>query len=166
MSSHSKLLLILAAILLCSLLSPCANAQPIAGSDWSRVQAIQSGTLIRISSEHGRPTVCTFVSADDNSLTCTKTQTVFFIPVTHRMLYGRRDVTLIKLSRQFLSGLTGAGIGAGAGAGIGAGLESQQSSNEDGHLVTAFFAILGGTIGAVVGGSTDFLAGPVIYRAP
>ncbi|HEX9201615.1 MAG TPA: hypothetical protein VF865_18805 [Acidobacteriaceae bacterium] len=152
-------------LVLAAALCPSASAQQKAGSDWSRVQAIQPGTLIRVSSQH-RPTVCSFVKADDDSLTCTKTQTIFFIPVTHRLLYSRQEVTLLKLSRQFLSGLTGAGIGAGAGAGIGAGIESQQSSNEDGHLVTAVFAILGGAIGAGVGGATDFLAGPVVYRTP
>jgi len=152
-------------LLLAALLSPFASAQPKAGSDWSKVEAIQPGTMIRVSSQH-RPTVCSFVKADDDSLTCTRTRTIFFISITHRLVYMKQEVALVKLSRQFLSGLTGAGIGAGAGAGIGAGIESQQSSNEDGHLVSAVFAILGGAIGAGVGSTTDFLAGPVVYRAP
>jgi hypothetical protein len=152
-------------LLLATLLCPLASAQPKAGSDWSKVEAIQPGTMIRISSER-RPTVCSFVKADDDSLTCTKTQTIFFIPITRRLVYARQEVRLLKLSRQFLSGLTGAGIGAGAGAGIGAGLESQYNSNEDGHLATVVFAILGGVIGSGVGSTTDFLAGPVVYRAP
>jgi hypothetical protein len=157
--------LLISAVILASSLCPPAGAQQKAGSDWSRVQAIQPGTLIRISSQH-RPTICSFVKADDDSLTCAKTQTIFFFPVTHRLVYLKHEVTLVKLSRQILSGLAGAGIGAGAGAGIGAGIESQQSSNEDGHLVSAVFAILGGALGAGVGGATDFLAGPVVYRAP
>jgi len=152
-------------LLLAALLSPFATAQPKAGSDWSKVEAIQPGTMIRVSSQH-RPTVCSFVKADDYSLICTKTQTIFFIPITHRLVYMKQEVTLVKLSRQFLSGLTGAGIGAGAGAGIGAGIESQQSSNEDGHLATVVFAILGGVIGSGVGSTTDFLAAPIVYRAP
>jgi hypothetical protein len=142
-----------------------ARAQPPAGSDWSRVEAIQAGTMVRISSQR-RPTICSFVKADADSLTCMKKQTVFFVPVTRRLFYNRQEVTLIKLSRQFLSGLAGAGIGAGAGAGIGAGLEAQYPSKEDGHLLTVVFAFLGGGLGAGIGAGTDFLAGPTVYRAP
>ncbi|MDP9049700.1 MAG: hypothetical protein M3O31_03120 [Acidobacteriota bacterium] len=147
------------------LLCSAATAQPKAGSDWTKVQAIQSGTLVRISSQH-RPTICSFVAADEDSLTCTKTQTFFFVPVTHRLVYRKQEVTLVKLSRQFLSGLAGTGIGAGAGAGIGAGVESQYSGRDDPHLLTVVFAILGGAIGSGVGAGTDFLAGPTVYRAP
>lgn len=141
-----------------------ARAQQ-AGSDWTKVQAIATGTLIRVSSQR-RPTICSFITADPDSLTCVKTQTIFFIPVTHRLVYMKQEVTQVKLSRQFLSSLTGAAIGGGVGAGLGAGVESQYSSKEDGHLATVVFAILGGSLGAGIGAASDFLAAPMVYRAP
>ena len=136
-----------------------------AGSDWGKVQQIPIGTLIRVSSQH-RPTVCSFATADAETLTCTQTRTFFFVPVTHRLLYQRREVSLVKLSRLPLSVLAGAAIGAGAGAGLGAGIEGAHSGNDDPHLLTTTFAVLGASLGAGIGSATDFLAGPVVYRAP
>ena len=137
-----------------------------AGSDWTRVQQIGRGMPIRISSER-RPTVCNFVVADVDSLTCRKTQSIFFIPVTRRLVFLKTEVTSVKMSRQLLSTAAGAGIGAGAGAGIGAGVDaSAKNQVEEGHLLTVVFAMLGGVVGMGVGQGTDFLAGPTIYRAP
>jgi hypothetical protein len=142
-----------------------ARAQQ-AGSDWTRLQAVQSGTLLRVSSQR-RPTICSFVAADSDSLTCMQTQTIFFFPVRHRLVFMQPEVTLVKVSRYALSTLAGAGIGAGAGAGIGAAIDaSAKNQVEEGHLVTAVFGVLGGALGAGIGGTADFLAGPVIYRAP
>lgn len=153
--------LVVVALLACS---GATRAQQ-AGSDWTKVQAIVPGTLIRVSSQH-RPTICSFIAADSDTLTCTKTQSIFFIPVTHRLVYLKPEVTMVKLSRQFISVLAGAGMGAGVGAGIGAGLESQYSSNEDGHLLTFVLAFLGGGLGSGIGAGTDFLAGPTVYHTP
>ena len=156
-----------AAMLGLALATACSaqTAPPPAGSDWSRVQQIPIGTLIRVSSQH-RPTVCSFATADADTLTCTQTRTFFFVPVTHRLLYQRHEVNLVKLSRLPLSLLAGAAIGAGAGAGIGAGLEHSYSGGDDPNLLAVTFAILGASAGAGIGGATDFLAGPVVYRAP
>ena len=153
------------AVVLAFLACATATWSQQAGSDWTRVQAISAGTLIRVSSQH-RPTICSFISADSDSLICTKTQAIFFIPITHRLVYLKPEVTAVKLSRQFLSALAGAGIGGGVGAGIGAGLESQYSSKEDGHLLTVVLAFLGAGLGAGVGAGTDFLAGATVYHAP
>ncbi len=112
-------LMVVLSFLMCSGIGRAQQA----GSDWTKVQAIDRGTLIRVSSRH-RPTTCSFIAADLDTLTCTKTQTIFFIPVTHRLVYLKPEVTTVKLSRQFISALAGAGIGAGVGAGTGAGLES------------------------------------------
>ena len=141
------------------------SAQQPAGSDWSRVQAVAAGTLVRVS-YGGRPVVCSFVSADTSSLICTRTRTFFFVPYTRRLVFPRSEVASVKLSRQFASGLTAAGIGAGAGAGIGAGIESQYSGNDDPHLLTIVLALFGAGIGSTIGSATDFLAGPTLYRAP
>ncbi len=151
-------------ILLLVLALPGLAQQP-AGSDWTKVQAIPAGTLIRVAA-HRAPLTCLFTTADTDSLTCTRTTTLFFFPITRRLVFPKPEVASIKLSRQFLSALSGAGIGAGAGAGIGAGIESQYSSHEDGHLATVLFALLGGLAGGTVGSVTDFLAAPTVYRAP
>lgn len=137
-----------------------------AGSDWTRVEALQPGTLLRVSSG-SRPSVCSFVAADSDSLTCMKTQTIFFFPVKRKLVFSQPEVISVKLSRQGISGLVGAGIGAGAGAGIGAAIDaSAKDQVEEGHLVTVLFGILGGVMGAGIGSKMDFLAGPTIYRMP
>lgn len=153
-------------VLLLAALTIPATAHPQAGSDWTKVQAIPAQTLIRVASPYRRPLACNFIAADDGSLTCTRTQTIFFFPVTRRILYRRADVSSIKLSRQLLSAVVGAGIGGGVGAGIGAGVQSQYSSREDGNLLVVVAGFLGAALGGGIGSSTDFLAGPTLYHAP
>jgi hypothetical protein len=83
------------------------------------------------------------------------------------MEFARTEVKSVKLARQQLSMLTGAAIGIGLGAGIGAGVDAQQKTpGEDGHLVPVLFGFLGGMLGAGIGNHTDFLAGPMVYKAP
>lgn len=134
--------------------------------DWSKVEQLHHGEPVKLRVTVGRQ-VCNFVSADDSALHCEYRRSVFFVPVRHRMEFPRADVLEVRLSRQGLSTLAGAAIGAGAGAGIGAGIDAQaKDQQEEGHLVTVLLGFLGAVIGGGVGQHTDFLAGPVVYRAP
>ena len=155
-----------AAVILCTTLHGQTVPTPAAaGSDWGRVQQVPIGTMIRVSSSH-RPTVCSFASADAESLTCTQTRSILFIPITHRIVYRRVEVSLVKMSRQPLSAFVAGAIGAGAGAGIGAAVDNRGSGNYYEGLGPLFFGMLGAGVGASIGRATDFLAGPEIYRAP
>jgi hypothetical protein len=147
-------------------IAPIALVAQQAGSDWTRVQHLDAGTPLRISSQR-RPTVCSFVAADDASLTCTQVHSFFFLPIRQKLLFTRQEITTIKLSRQALSTLVGAAIGTGAGAGIGAAIDaSARNQVEEGHIVTVLGALFGLAVGSGVGSKLDFLAGPTIYRAP
>jgi hypothetical protein len=142
------------------------QGQQVAGSDWTRVLATGPGTAIRVASQQGHAN-CTFIAADETSLTCSQTRTYFFFPVKQRLLFTKQEITAIKLSRRPLSFLAGAGIGAGVGAGLGAAVDSTAKNQADeGHIVTVLGGFFGFVIGAGVGSRLDFLAGPTIYRAP
>ena len=141
-------------------------AQQAAGSDWTRVRQMDPGTSIRLSSQRGI-TICSFVAADDTSLTCSQTRIIVFVPVRRRLLFGRQEITTVKLSRRPLSILAGAAIGGGAGLGIGAAVDaSAKNQAEEGHLLAVLGTLFGVAIGSGVGSKVDFLAGPTIYRAP
>ena len=137
-----------------------------AGSDWSKVEALGQGTKIRVSATSGR-TVCKVERVDSDSLRCEEVKTVFFVPVRREHEFPRRDVRVVKLSKQGVSILAGTAIGLGAGAGIGAAIDaSAKDQAEEGHLVAIVMGLFGALIGAGIGEHTDFAAGPVVYRAP
>jgi hypothetical protein len=166
MKNLSALVILPASVLLAFLTPVSMAGQQIAGSNWARVLQTDPGTVLRISSQRSR-TICSFIAADETSLTCSQTRTYFFFPVRQRLLFTKQEITSIKLSRRPLSILAGAAIGAGAGAGIGAAIDaSAKNQVEEGHLVTVLGTLFGFGIGAGVGSSLDFLAGPTLYRAP
>jgi hypothetical protein len=157
----------LIATLLPLLAVPLAVAQqqpaPVpAGSNWSRIQTLPAGTSLHI---NGKPhTTCTFAHADDDSITCTKSNK----PVT----YPRAGITSIKLAHRTRSTLVGLGIGAGTGALIGfaagtrGGNDTFFGPNFLRGAVTAVGAAFGGVVGTPIGYFTDFTAGSPIYKAP
>ena len=79
--------------------------------------------------------------------------------------YARTDVVWIKASRKGLSTLAGVAIGAGAGVAIGAGIDASEKGGDDPHLLSVTLGLLGGILGFPIASTTDFLAGPTIYRA-
>ncbi len=156
---------------------PSSNPGALAGSDWSRVQALPPGTQIRIESTQrvrSNPPLslvphritCEFISAADDVLNCTRTQTFFFVPIHQTYHVSRPMVASVRLSREALSAFLGAATGAGAGALSAVGLNSTVSNHEDDALVTLTFASLGAVVGSGVGRFTDFAGGPIIYRMP
>lgn len=151
-------------VILCCLGASVAAAQQT-GANWKRVEALPSGTTIRLSTEGRRSDTCSLVSVTEDSLTCVSTRMIFFFPVHKQMDFVRAEIRSVKLSRRGLSMLTGAAIGMGAG--IGAGIDAQAKNQaEDGHLVPVLFGFIGGMLGAGVGSHQNFLEGPTIYRMP
>jgi len=133
---------------------------------WDSVRRVTPGQAIRVKSSH-HPIVCEFQQADDAGLSCVSRRAVFFFPVTKDIRFRREDIQSIRLSRQALSMLTGVAIGVGVGAGTGAAVDaSAKDQKEEGHVLTVVLGLLGGLIGGGIGQNTDFLAGPVVYRAP
>lgn len=121
---------------------------------------------MRVRHEH-QVSLCRFLKADGESLTCSEHRTVFFIPRRTTLHVQRTEVQSIKRSRRSVSILAGGLIGAGAGAGIGAAIDaSAQNQADEGHLVTITLGFLAGFLGLGIGEHTDFAAGPTIYQAP
>src|ERR1035441_4473956 len=137
-----------------------------AGSNWDRVKAVDPGTPIRLQGESGRRVFCDVLQVDDTQLICSRSRRILFFPMSDRMVYQRKQVREVRLTRRLLSSVVGAGIGVGAGVGVGYGLENQATRAEDPGLLQFTFGLLGGLVGEAVGQGTDFLGGPVIYRAP
>ena len=158
-------------LLVCSVLSLSAQTKVTASSDdWHRVEQLSPHTRIKISVDHKHAN-CFVDSVTDETLICSHTSK----GGGDTIAFPRTEVREIKLAnkrKSTLGGLAlGAGIGAGAGAGIFEGINKSQ--NPDGSFVTAPEAlgvgaaiggVIGMGIGAGVGRSTDWLAGPLIYK--
>ena len=104
--------------------------------------------------------VCTIDQVDDVALRCSRGRSQFSFP--------REEVKSVKLTRYGLSTGLGAVIGLGAGLGIGAAAGSAARSPNEIVSSTAVYAAIGGAggliAGGVVGGTTDLLRGPTIYK--
>ncbi len=152
---------LIVAVVICASLR--VDAQANAG--WESVKRIPAGELIRVRSPH-RFAVCNFEQADDERLVCSQQRKHLFIPVRSTQIFRRADIQSVRLSRQGVSTVAGTMIGLGAGAGIGAAIDaSAKNQVEEGHLMTVVLGFLGGIVGTGIGHHTDFLAGPIVYRA-
>jgi hypothetical protein len=143
--------------------SASLSAQAPAGANWQRVEQLPPHTRVHVSSDKmGR--VCNVDSVDETSLTCSSGRVVN----TAHYTFPRAEIKSIKVTRYVLSKVVGAGIGLGAGAIIGAGSVKGKVPGPgatSGEIV-GILTLAGGVIGAVVGGPTDFLRGPTVYRRP
>ncbi|HEX4308790.1 MAG TPA: hypothetical protein VHZ25_02115 [Acidobacteriaceae bacterium] len=126
--------------------------------------ALPAGTHIHVSSDKKSHT-CYFQSADDASLVCSGKR-----GGGRSYSFARSEVRSVKLTRYTVSTLVGMGIGAGLGVGIGAAVSPKSSSNTldfsglDREVDIGLGAVIGFLAGGAVGGPTDFLRGPVVYR--
>ncbi|HEY4380178.1 MAG TPA: hypothetical protein VGN01_07520 [Acidobacteriaceae bacterium] len=151
---------------LSTLLAAAPATQAQARGSWMAVQHLPTGQRIRVHTPR-RYTVCTFDSADDDSLICTQHRIIIFVPVNSSQVFRRSEVQSVKLSRQGASTLAGTAIGLGAGVGIGAAIDATAKDQaEEGHIMTVVLGLLGALLGEGIGNHTDFLAGPVMYQAP
>jgi hypothetical protein len=138
-----------------------------ASSDsWHHLSALPAGTHVHISSDkHSR--TCYFQSSDDAHLICTRGHSS-----GTSYTFSRSEVRTVKLTRYGLSALAGMGIGAGAGLAIGAAAAPRSSTSSfdlsgiGRPIDIAISGVIGFLAGGAIGGPTDFLRGPVVYRRP
>jgi hypothetical protein len=132
-----------------------------AGGSWDRLKHVPAGTNVHVAADKQRKT-CRIDTVDEATLRCSNGHGQYS--------FARDEVKSVKLTRYGRSTLVGAAIGVGAGAGIGAiAGHAEDPPNDFFHgLTTDAFTAIGGAagliVGAAVGGPTDFLRGPLIYR--
>lgn len=154
-------------LLLCgAAASSCAQAVA-PGSGWERLKALPAHTRMHVDGDKAKRK-CRLEAVDDEQLVCSKGSTQFVFP--------RGEVKSVKLVRVTRSTLVGLGIGLGAGLGVGAIIgEVRDPSHPNSELdfsgigrdvYVGAGAAVGLIGGGVVGGTTDFLRGPVVYQRP
>jgi hypothetical protein len=136
------------------------RAQP-AGSNWQRVRQLPPQTRVHISSDR-MSRVCSIDVVEEDKLTCSAGRVV---SISH-FVFPRAEIKSIQATRYLGSAAGGLGIGAGAGLIFGfavahKGGDDQIVSNKE---IWAGTSAAGAVIGAAIGGPTDFLRGPTIYR--
>jgi hypothetical protein len=142
------------------------RAQPSLGDSWHGLSALPAGAHMHVSSDRKSHT-CYFQSADDAGLVCTGRHSG-----GASYTFPRSEVRSVKLTRYTVSTLVGMGIGAGAGLGIGAAVGPKSSSSSldfsglDRDVDLGLGGVIGFIAGGAVGGPSDFLRGPVVYRRP
>ncbi len=160
--------LIVLALVIVRASSVAAHAQTPADT-WHHLAALQPGTHIHISSDKKSRT-CFFESADDQNLACSRRRSS-----GEKFTFARAEVRTVKLTRYTLSTIAGMGIGAGAGLGIGAAVGQIASPKTNSSLdfsgigrdvITGIGGAVGFIAGGAIGGPTDFLRGPTLYRRP
>ena len=132
-------------------------------SDWDRLRRVPAGTRVHVAADSQSKT-CAIDLIDEATLRCSKDASQYS--------FLRAEVKSVKLTRYGRSTLLGLGIGLGAGAGIGAAAGHAQEKPGDffpGLSTEAYAAVgaaAGALAGAAIGGPTDFLRGPTVYRRP
>jgi hypothetical protein len=140
-----------------------ANGQ---GGSWDAVKNLPAEERVRVDTSAHRES-CIFISADEANLICERRSHIFLIPYDHRITFRKADVHAVRISHRVRSAFAGAGVGAALGMGIGAGIDAHYSASVFGdHAGLAFWGVLGAVLGQTIGQHLDFLAGPIIYKAP
>lgn len=135
----------------------------LGGASWERLKHLPAHTRVHVSGDKQSKT-CAIDLVDDATLQCSKGNSQYS--------FARAEVKSVKLTRYTRSTLVGMGIGLGVGAGVGALAGHAQEKPNDFFpgLATGAFAAVGGAggliVGAAIGGPTDFMRGPTIYRRP
>ncbi len=141
------------------LTTPVLAGAQAAGSTWQRVQQLPAHTRIHLTSDK-MSRVCTIDSVTDEALLCSAGRMV----QTSHYTFTRREIKRIKITRYATS--TALGIGIGAGVGIAA----IEAFNTDGFFrqgeLIGVGAAVGGIPGGIIGLTTDFARGPLVYRRP
>ncbi len=137
---------LVASILLSSVTLFAQKATSAANSEWSRLNAVTSGSKLTVRLKNGQSFDGKLSSVSDTSMT---------LAVKHRSVDLKREEILsvyqvVKKSAA-KSTLIGLGVGAGAGAAIGlAGSRKDDFANLD-HTITAGLTVLGAGAGALTG---------------
>ncbi len=129
-------------------------------ADWEAVQALRSGTKIKVTLKN-RPTFghCFMDGASDDQLFCSSGRW----PLSRRKVYLRDDIKAVYLTHN--GPAIGLGVGAGAGAIIGSTGDPVPGLGRGGTALLDA-GLLGG-LGAFFGMVLDpFFHGRVVYRSP
>ncbi len=120
-------------------------------ADWEAVQALRSGTKIKVTLKN-RPTFghCFFDGASDDQLFCTSRGGL----LSRRKVYLRDDIDAVYLTHN--GPAIGLAVGAGAGAAIGA-------SRSNALLGAGALGVVGWLSGTV---ADPFFHGRAVYRSP
>lgn len=121
-------------------------------SDWSVVQQLSSGQVIKVILKDGASRRGSFESADDGGVVIRSGKS--------EQTFSRDEVTRLLVkgkSHRGRNALIGAGIGAGAGLGTGAAIDNDCSKtsivctgNKGKAILTPVFGLLGAGIGALI----------------
>ena len=133
-------------------------------SNWNRLKTLPAHARVHVAADH-KSQVCWIEQVNEATLQCSKGHAQYS--------FERAEVKSVKLARYTRSTLAGLGIGLVAGMGVGAiaGHGSQPANSYFGSgLGTDAGILIGGAAGLIaggaIGGPTDFLRGPTIYRRP
>jgi hypothetical protein len=168
--NYLRLVIVLSTAIAAIGVAPTVRAQaPALADSWHQLSALQPGTRLHVSSDNKSRT-CFFTSVNDATLICSRRH-----GASTSYIFARSEVRTVKLTRYTLSTVAGLGIGAGAGLGIGAAVgqavSPKTSSSFDfsglgREVITGIGGAIGLIAGGAIGGPTDFLRGPTIYRRP
>jgi hypothetical protein len=153
-------------LLCCVVFSVGLHAQSspaaLAGSNWQRVQALPPHTLVHVSSDK-MSRLCVIDSVDEAALQCSAKRVV----AASHYTFPRTEVKSVKLTRYVGSTAGGIGIGAGVGLIFGVAVAHNSGPQLIGNgAVWGVTSAAGGIAGGLVGGPTDFLRGPTVYKRP
>jgi hypothetical protein len=139
-----------------------AQATP-AGANWQRVQQLPLHTHVHVASDK-MSRVCEVDSVDAETLRCSAGRMVN----TAHYTFARSEIKSIKVTRYIGSTIGGAAIGAASGLVIGVGVahSTQSFPIVSNKAIWGIFSVAGGIAGGLIGGPTDFLRGPTIYKRP
>jgi hypothetical protein len=161
--THLQLSLLL---LLGPLVHAAAQTHAEAGN-WNRLKALPAHTKVHVAGDR-QSKVCAIDMVDEATLQCSKGHSQYS--------FVRAEVKSVKLTRYTRSTLAGLGIGLGVGAGVGAIVGRAADPPQPNAFldfsglgrdaITAIGGVGGLIAGGAIGGPTDFLRGPTIYRRP
>jgi hypothetical protein len=130
-------------------------------NDWQRVEALKTGTSIRITLAKER-ILCAFDSADEGGLVCHKRQA----GVDRSISLPRTEIQFIRVRNTTGSVVVGTVIGAGVGLGVGAIVDSsvKNPNTTNNAKFERGLAPVGGLLGGLFGLATEFVPGKLLYK--
>jgi hypothetical protein len=156
-------------IFLLLLLGPLVQAAaqtPADVGNWNRLKMLPAHTKVHVAGDK-QSKVCSIDVVDDATLQCSKGHSQYS--------FVRAEVKSVKLTRYTRSTLVGLGVGLGVGVGVGAiagrAIDPPQPnafldfSGLGRDAITVIGGVGGLIAGGAIGGPTDFLRGPTVYRS-